>query len=292
MNVTLQDGKKLFTSYHSKAKRKAQRKEEFRKLYNKLQIKQVIRKTHLNVNRKDANSIISKKRMKNNKRGKMRNENLIDSSSDSLPMSDTNTPPNKFSLTSETTYFGCDRNTKSCVGQIYNSKPFYLYLDKHTPPCCMEKLKSVFMHVIEEFENAGIRYWLDNFALKNAIETNSLSLDAYEIDISFNFNDFNRSVTLKKSQQRSYLDSKGNYWLKATDGYYFKVQYSKTNQIGVNLLPFNIVGEIVRPNGFYGWKAKDFSVEFLHPVTTVSFLNKLITCPNNVRDYLDLKNIY
>jgi fukutin-related protein len=194
-------------------------------------------------------------------------------------------------FTTETRYYGCEKNTKSCIGQVFNAKPFYMYLGKHTPPCCMEKLKAVLHHVIEELENVGIRYWLDNLALKSAIEINSVSVDAYEIDVSFNLHDLERSNALVKSQIRPFADDQGFYWIKATDGHYFKVQFSKINQIGVNLLPFDILADKVKPNGFYGWKAKEFSSDYLHPMSTVLFLGKNILCPNNVREYLEMKKL-
>lgn len=189
-------------------------------------------------------------------------------------------------------YFGCEKNTKSCIGNVFDRKPFYVYLGRNTPPCCLEKLKSVFVHVLEELENVGIRYWLDNFALKSAIETSQLAHDTYEIDISFNSFDLERSSFLKKAQTRPVIDSLGFYWIKATDGQYFRVQYSKLNQIGINLLPFIIVNDRVRANGFFGWKAVEFSAEFLHPMSTAIFLQKNVQSPNNVREFLNLKKIF
>lgn len=142
-------------------------------------------------------------------------------------------------------------------------------------------------------ENIGIRYWLDNEALRSALETNHLFPDAYEIDISFNYFDLQRSPTLKKSQVKPFTDDRGFYWIKATDGNYFKVQFSKMNQIGVNLLPYNIFDttKMATANGFYGWKAKDFPLEFLHPMSTVLFMGRSVACPNNVLEYLETKSI-
>ncbi|XP_058447694.1 ribitol 5-phosphate transferase FKRP [Malaya genurostris] len=264
LNASFQDGRKLFTSYHTKTKRRNLRKEQFKMLYRKLQIKKVVRKNYLH----DKSKISKRKLIKSFEH----NNQTI-------------------SLLTEITFYGCEKQTKSCIGQVYNSQPFYLYLGRHTPPCCLDKLKTIFRHVVDEFENVGIRYWLDNYALKNAIELKTLSPDAYEIDISFNSDDIQRSVALRKAQSKPYTDGEGFYWLKATDGHYFRVQYSKANQIAVNLLPFDLSGEVVRPNGFYGWKAKKFSVEFLHPMSTVVFLSKPIMCPNNVVEYLETKNV-
>ncbi|XP_065092821.1 ribitol 5-phosphate transferase FKRP [Ochlerotatus camptorhynchus] len=264
LNASFQDGKKLYTSYHTKTKRRNLRKDQFKALYRKLQIKKVVHKNYLYDKSKLAKRKLIKSFEHNNQ---------------------------TISLLTEITFYGCEKQTKSCIGQVYNSQPFYTYLGRHTPPCCLDKLKAIFRHVLEEFENVGIRYWLDNYALKNAIELKALSPDAYEIDVSFNSDDVQRSIAMRKAQTKPYTDGDGFHWLKATDGHYFRVQYSKANQIAVNLLPFDLSGEVVRPNGFYGWKAKKFSVEFLHPMSTVLFLGKPIMCPNNVMEYLETKSI-
>lgn len=188
-------------------------------------------------------------------------------------------------------YYGCERNTRSCIGTVFNRSPFFVHMGRHTPPCCAEKLKAVVHHVLDELENVGIRYWLDNWALKSAIDSNGLSADAYEVDISFNVYDLERSDSLKKCQTRPLSDAAGFHWMKATDGHYFRVLYTKVNQVGVNLLPFDEVQSRVVPNGFYGWKAKEFSAEFLHPMSNVVFLGKNVMCPNNVKEFLDLKNV-
>lgn len=257
-------------------------------MYRKLLIKKVIRKTTgkpvAKINKQNRHKMImggsnSNNEVKVENTQNQNSEHHINIANNSLP------------LITTVEFYGCEKNTKSCVGSVFNQKPFYTYLEKHTPPCCLEKLKMVFIHIIEEFENVGIRYWLDNHALRSAIETNNLSPNAYEIDISFNVFDLERSSLLKKSQVRPLVDVSGFYWIKATDGHYFRVQYSKVNQIGVNLLPFDLSGDRVVPSSFYGWKSKEFSSEFLHPMSTVVFLGKGIMCPNNVKEFLALKNI-
>ncbi|XP_075169320.1 ribitol 5-phosphate transferase FKRP [Haematobia irritans] len=271
---SFQDGRRLFAAYHTKQRRTDIRRRQFREMYKKLQIKRIVRRSHKISTKNDSKDSASYNAQHN-----LVLDTQFSSSNFSLP------------LVTDIDLIGCERTTKSCVGTVYNQRPFYVYLGKHTPPCCLDKLKSTFNHVLEEFENVGIRYWLDNQALRTAIDSNHLSPDAYDIDISFNVNDLERSNSLKKSQNKPYVDNEGFYWIKATDGHYFKVQFSKINQIGVNLLPFEITGNVVKPNGFFGWKAKQFSADFLHPMSTVLFLGKNIMCPNNVRDYLDFKNI-
>uniref|UniRef100_A0A336LJ72 CSON002401 protein n=1 Tax=Culicoides sonorensis TaxID=179676 RepID=A0A336LJ72_CULSO len=277
LNTTFSEGKSLFTAYHTKQEKKDIRKQQFKDLYKILQIKKVIERTYQT--NQNALKNLKRKQQQNSKGKKKFDE-----------------PEIKFNLTSTLlttiTYFGCEKNTKSCIGQVFNRKPFYTYINRHTPPCCIDKLKTVFHHVIEEIENVGIRYWLDNIALKDAIDSNHLSLNSYEIDISFNYYDLQRSNLLKKAQVKPYSDEKGFYWIKATDGNYFKVQYSKVNQIGVNLLPYNIESNnVATANGFFGWKSHEFALEYLHPMSTVLFLGRSVACPNNVVEYLIAKKI-
>lgn len=305
----LDGGKKLLTSYHSRLKRKSIKKEQFKGLFKKLQFKKVVKKYHylpeeknshmksLKKNRGKANKLYNEKNPKSNmKAGGKDGKEVIDVLIEQLEI-----PPSFFQhsnqsaqvqMKTDISYFGCERNTKSCISQVYNEKPFYLYLNRHTPPCCLEKLKNIFQYVVEELENTGIRYWLDNKALKDVIELNDLSSDAFEIDISFNVNDYNRSTSVRRCfDSRPFTDLAGYYWIKATDGHYLKVQFSKTNEIHINLLPFEIQGDKMIPKGFYGNKAKSFSVEFLHPMSTVSFLGRNVFVPNNVRNYLAVKGL-
>lgn len=288
LDSKLLDGRKLFTSYHTKEQRRILKKQQLHELYTSLQVKKVIHKlfqsrpTLSKLDQKSSRDSMAEKKMR--KKNFMR-KNLTLEPINSINMVHT--------ILTTVSLYGCEKNSKSCIGQVLNRKPFYIYKSRHTPPCCFEKLKTIFHNVIEEMENFGIRYWLDNEALKDAIETNQLSPDAYEIDVSFNYFDLKRSQALKKSQLKPYIDDKGFYWIKATDGNYFKVFFSKINQIGINLLPYNIEGDkFVSANGFYGWKAKNFSLEYLHPMSAVSFLGRSVACPNNVREYIKIKNIH
>lgn len=210
LNTTFSEGRSLFTAYHTKQEKKDVKKEQFKDMYKMLQIKKVVERT-FHTNQNALKSLKRKQQQHQNNKGKKKSDE----------------PEIQFNLTTTLlttiTYHGCEKNTKSCVGQVFNRRPFYTYINRHTPPCCMEKLKTVFHHVIEEIENVGIRYWLDNEALKDAIDSNHLSPNAFEIDISFNYYDLQRSNLLKKAQVKPYLDDKGFYWIKATDGEHFSI---------------------------------------------------------------------
>ncbi|XP_016947620.1 ribitol 5-phosphate transferase FKRP [Drosophila biarmipes] len=267
-----QEGRRLFASFHTKQRRMDLRRRQFREMYKRLQIKRIVRRAYRVPGKAQAREVWGQGHG-------LVLDGQFSSSNTSLP------------LITDIDLFGCERTTKSCIGSVYNERPYYSYLGKHTPPCCLDKLRTTFNHVLEEFENVGIRYWLDNRALQSAIETNHLSPDAYDIDISFNVQDLERSNAMKKSQSKPYVDNEGFYWIKATDGHYFRVQFSKPNQVGVNLLPYAISGTEAKPSGFFGWKATTFSADYLHPMSTVLFLGKSVMCPNNVLEYLEEKHI-
>jgi fukutin-related protein len=271
-------------------KRKELKQEQFRKMYQKLSIKKVVKKFNLIALKSSQKSV---KKNKNLKLGGQKlhkeSKNGEDVLIEPLEMTSTftNSSGSKYQLATDVSFYGCDGRSKSCLGQVLDNKPFYLYMNRNLPPCCQEKLKSVFKYVVEELENSGVRYWLDNSALKNALELNDLSPIAFEIDISFNINDYNRSTAMKRCfDSRPYSDLAGFYWIKATDGHYLKVQFSKTNEIHVNLLPYEIRNDHVIPKGFYGRKAKEFSLEFLHPMSNIFFLGRNVFVPNNAPSYL------
>lgn len=294
------EGKKVMTSFHSKIRRKTEKMEQFKNLYHKLMFKRIVVQYYFLPLKAQKNDKKNKKGKSSIHLSKLGKENKYPAAVD-IFIEPVIFPASVFlnqsvlrgvELKTDTTFYGCEKNTKSCIGQIYNGKPFYLYINRQTPPCCRKKLQTVFQYLIEELMNSGVRFWLDNLALKDAIELNDLSSDAFEIDISFNVNDYNRSTALKRCfDSRPYTDLAGFYWIKATDGQYLKVQFSKINDIHVNLLPFEVNNEKVVPKGFYGPKAIEFSIEFLHPLSNIYFLGCNVFAPNNAREYLMHKGL-
>lgn len=294
----MMDGKRLFTAFHNKKRKKEIRRQQFRDMYKRLQIKKVIRKVLArpgvaikpDPKQRHYPIIIGGSNNRDHPNGSSNPDAAGSVKTIDLSPHVNGVPPQPPLVTS-VEYYGCERNTPSCIGTVFNSRPFFVHMGRHTPPCCAEKLKAVVHHVLDELENVGIRYWLDNVALRGAIDSNGLSPDAFEVDISFIAFDMERSESLKKCQTRPLSDVAGFYWMKATDGHYFRVLFSKANQIGVNLLPFELEQDRVLPSGFYGWKAKEFSAEFLHPMSNVVFLDKNVMCPNNVKEFLAIKNL-
>lgn len=102
----LQDGKRLFTAYHNKQRKKEMRKQQFKEMYKKLSVKKIVRKFAGKTQAK-----IEKFR-KNRGDGKSMMQNNISPPDDSrIVLSNTSLP-----LLTTVEYYGCEKNTKSCIG--------------------------------------------------------------------------------------------------------------------------------------------------------------------------------
>lgn len=107
LNGMLQDGKRLFTAYHNKQRKKEMRKQQFKEMYKKLNVKKIIRKFAGKTQAK-----IEKFRKNRGGNGKSMMQNNIAPPDDShILLSNTSLP-----LLTTVEYYGCEKNTKSCVG--------------------------------------------------------------------------------------------------------------------------------------------------------------------------------
>lgn len=103
----LQDGKRLFTAYHNKQRKKEMRKQQFKEMYKKLNVKKMVRKFA-----GKTQSKIEKFRKNRGVDGKSMMQNNISPADESrIVLSNTSLP-----LLTTIEYYGCEKNTKSCVG--------------------------------------------------------------------------------------------------------------------------------------------------------------------------------
>lgn len=103
----LQDGRRLFTAYHNKQRKKEMRKQQFKEMYKKLNVKKIIRKFAGKTQAK-----IEKFRKNRGGNGKPKMQNNIPPPDDSrIVLSNTSLP-----LLTTVEYYGCEKNTKSCIG--------------------------------------------------------------------------------------------------------------------------------------------------------------------------------
>ncbi|KAK1128913.1 hypothetical protein K0M31_020049 [Melipona bicolor] len=185
-------------------------------------------------------------------------------------------------------WYGCSRESNRCFGSVINGIPSYLYQNRYTPPCCLSGLRKVAHHVFDKLEEVGIRFWLESGSLLGAMRNGDILPWDHEVQIGVNRDDLERSPWLIKAMNKPIADNHGFLWEKATEGEFFKVQYSKVNHLTVNILPFYARnGSMVKDAWFLN--NKDFPEQFLHPMSSIEFAGRQVPCPNNIRDFLELK---
>lgn len=187
-------------------------------------------------------------------------------------------------------WYGCTKETSRCFGPIVDSMPSYLYEGKWTPPCCLKNLRKTAVHVFNVLQESGVRFWLDSGSLLGAMRIGDILPWDYDVDIGFNRDDLNQCSWLRKAKIRPTVDTQGYFWEKATEGNFYRVFFSKTNKLGVNLFPFfNKNGTMMKDAWYTGHKNMEFPEQFLHPMSSISFIGKHVPSPNNIRDFLELK---
>lgn len=185
-------------------------------------------------------------------------------------------------------WYGCSRESIRCFGSVINGVPSYLYQNRYSPPCCLSGLRKVAHHVFDKLEEVGIRFWLESGSLLGAMRNGDILPWDHEVQIGVNRDDLERSPWLIKAMNKPIIDNHGFVWEKATEGEFFKVQYSKINHLTVNILPFYVKnGSMVKDAWFLN--NKDFPEQFLHPMSSIEFAGRQVPCPNNIRDFLELK---
>ncbi|KYM96978.1 Fukutin-related protein [Cyphomyrmex costatus] len=185
-------------------------------------------------------------------------------------------------------WYGCSRETPRCFGSVINGVPSYLYQHRYTPPCCLAGLRKVTYHVIDKLEEVGIRFWLEGQSLLGAMRHGDILPWDHEVQIGLNRDDLTRSPWLIRAKSKPVVDDDGFIWEKATEGEFFKVQYSKINRLHVNLLPFYTRNGSMTKDAWF-LKNQDFPEHFLHPMSSIEFAGRQVPCPNNIRDFLELK---
>ncbi|XP_031841357.1 ribitol 5-phosphate transferase FKRP [Nomia melanderi] len=185
-------------------------------------------------------------------------------------------------------WYGCSRESSRCFGSIINGVPSYLYQKRYTPPCCLSGLRKVAHHAFDKLEEVGIRFWLEGGSLLGAMKYGDILPWDHEVQIGVNRDDIERSPWLIKAMIKPTVDNDGFVWEKAAEGDFFKVQYSKINHLNVNILPFYARnGSMIKAAWFLN--QRNFPEQFLHPMSSIEFAGRQVPCPNNIRDFLELK---
>ncbi|XP_077989461.1 ribitol 5-phosphate transferase FKRP-like [Glandiceps talaboti] len=191
-----------------------------------------------------------------------------------------------------TDWYGCSKGTSRCFGTIVDDMPEYLYHQKWTPPCCMKHLKYTAAYVFEILESAGVRYWLEGGSLLGAARQGDVIPWDYDVDIGIYKEDVAKCDQLKDLDVGDpVVDRDGYVWEKAQEGDFFRVQYSSTNHMHVDIFPFYEKDGIMTKDSWIKTHRQDteFPEHYLKPLDKIEFIGMQVSVPNNYREFLELK---
>lgn len=189
-------------------------------------------------------------------------------------------------------WYGCTRTTPRCFPTVVDDTPDYLYLGRWTPPCCLEGLRATARHVFQALKACRARWWLEGGSLLGAVRNGDIIPWDYDVDVGIYAQDVDRCPQLKAARWQTLEDAEGFVWQRASEGGFFRVHYSTTNHLHVDVFPFSPRGGAMTRGGAWTTGHRqdiDFPEHFLRPLATVNFAGVLASAPNNVRDFLELK---
>ncbi|NXY12625.1 FKRP protein, partial [Pteruthius melanotis] len=190
-------------------------------------------------------------------------------------------------------WHGCDKDTPRCFPTIHAQTPQYLLGGRWTPPCCLRALRATARRVVAELEAAGVRYWLEGGSLLGAVRSGDLIPWDYDVDVGLYREDVGKCRWLAAvlSTGQAVEDPQGFLWEKATEGEFFRVHFSRSNRLHVDLWPFH-----ARPGGtmtketWLGHRQDvEFPESFLVPLVPVAFAGAVAKAPHDPRAFLEFK---
>ncbi|XP_074651803.1 ribitol 5-phosphate transferase FKRP-like [Tubulanus polymorphus] len=190
--------------------------------------------------------------------------------------------------------FGCGKTTARCFGTVINDMPEYIYANRWTPPCCLKGLRETAAYVIRALEESGVRYWLEGGSLLGAARNEDIIPWDYDVDIGIYLEDIPKCKNLKSVQDDGGIVDENDYVWQRSDvkeGHFFRVQYSETNHLHVDIFPFYSKNGIMTKKYWFKSHRQDreFPEKFLQPMTKIKFAGIEASAPNNVREFLEYK---
>ncbi|XP_051845273.1 ribitol 5-phosphate transferase FKRP [Antechinus flavipes] len=187
-------------------------------------------------------------------------------------------------------WFGCGKETARCFDTVVGDTPSYLYEGRWTPPCCLQALRETARHVVGVLEAARVRYWLEGGSLLGAVRHGDIIPWDYDVDLGIYLEDVANCEQLRGAEAGSVVDERGFVWEKAVEGDFFRVQYSETNHLHVDLWPFYPRNGVMTKDTWLDHRQDvEFPEHFLHPLVPLQFAGFLAQAPNNYRRFLELK---
>ncbi|CAG5124380.1 unnamed protein product [Candidula unifasciata] len=188
-------------------------------------------------------------------------------------------------------WYGCSKETARCFGTIVNDMPEYLYLGRWTPPCCLKALRETAWHVFSVLDRCQVRYWLEGGSLLGAARHGDIIPWDYDVDIGIYKVDVEKCLPLSRATQERYVDEQQFVWETAVEGDFFRVQFSETNHLHVDIFPFySKNGTMTKDTWFHNHRQDtEFPERFLQPLTKIEFAGVLASAPNNITEFLEYK---
>ncbi len=188
-------------------------------------------------------------------------------------------------------WFGCTKRTSRCFGTVVNSMPEYISEGRKTPPCCLKALRMTARHVFSVLESQGVRYWLEGGTLLGAARNGDIIPWDYDVDIGMYKEDIPKSDRLLKGDLNPYVDKNGFVWERAREGDFYRVHFSQTNRLHVDIYPFYPKNGTMTKDTWFKSHRQDmpFPEHYLKPLIKIDFAGVKAFAPNNWRDFLELK---
>lgn len=188
-------------------------------------------------------------------------------------------------------WYGCHKTTERCFSTVVDSMPEFLYRGRYTPPCCLKGLRKTAIHVFSILQAKGVRYWLEGGSLLGAARTGDIIEWDYDVDIGIYKEDIVKCEHLLKTDLNPYEDDQGFVWERAREGDFYRVQYSRTNRVHVDIFPFYSKNGNMTKDTWFRDHRQDmpFPEHYLKPLSTIHFIGVQVSAPNNWKDFLELK---
>jgi len=190
-------------------------------------------------------------------------------------------------------WYGCGKDTGRCFGTVIDDMPDYMHQGRWTPPCCLRALGETARHVFQILESEKVRYWLEGGSLLGAARTGDIIPWDYDIDIGIYQDDISRCKHLSHVRRTgiAVVDTDGFVWEKASEGDFYRVQYSQSNHLHVDIFPFySRNGTMTKDTWFRSHRQDtEFPENFIQPLGKISFVGANVSAPNDVRRFLEFK---
>lgn len=188
-------------------------------------------------------------------------------------------------------WYGCGKETARCFGTVHARTPQYLLAGRWTPPCCLRALRETARHVTGVLEAAGVRYWLEGGSLLGAARLGDIIPWDYDVDLGIYREDVGKCRWLAAAAAGEPVeDAEGFLWEKAAEGDFYRVHYSRSNRLHVDLWPFYPRGGVMTKDTWLGHPQDvEFPESFLLPRVPMPFAGFTAMAPNNARAFLELK---